>query len=77
MASEPPAAPPVARGERASTEAGLMVERAEHIWRRQIEDEEGGAVGGTRGGAPFRWLLLALAVAAIILLLFDRLAQLG
>jgi hypothetical protein len=54
-----------------------MIERAEHAWRRQVEDEEGGAVGRTRGGAPFRWLLLALAVAAIILLLFDRLAQLG
>ena len=77
MASEPPAAPPDARDERASTEARIMIERAEHAWRRQVEDEEGGAVGRTRGGAPFRWLLLALAGAAIVLLLFNRLAQLG
>jgi hypothetical protein len=77
MASEPPAAPPDARDERASIEARLMIERAEHAWRRQVEDEEGGAVGRTRGGAPFRWLLLALAGAAIVLLLFDRLTQLG
>ena len=54
MASEPPAAPPAVRDERASTEARLMIERAEHAWRRQVEDEEGGAVGGTRGGAPVR-----------------------
>ena len=54
-----------------------MIERAEHAWRRQVEDEEGGVAGGTRGGAPVRWLLLALAVTAIVLLLFDRLAQLG
>jgi hypothetical protein len=77
MASEPPAAPPDACNERASTEARLMIEHAERAWRRQVENEEGGPVGGRRGGAPFRWLLLALAVAAIILLLFDRLAQLG
>jgi hypothetical protein len=54
-----------------------MIERAEHAWRRQVEDEEGGTVRETRGGAPFRWLLLALAGAAIVLLLFNRLAQLG
>ena len=55
-----------------------MIERAEDAWRRQVQDEEGGAVPqGTREGAVFRWLLLALAVAAIVLLLFDRLAQLG
>jgi hypothetical protein len=77
MAGKPPTAPPDARDERASTETRLMIEHAERAWQRQVEDEEGGAVGGTRGGAPFRWLLLALAVAAIILLLFDRLAQLG
>ena len=67
MASEPPPAPPVARDERASTEARLMIEHAEHAWRRQVEAEEGGAVSRMRGGAPFRWLLLALTVAAIIL----------
>jgi hypothetical protein len=77
MASKPPAAPPDARGESASTEVQIMIERAEHAWRRQVENEEGGAVGRTRAGAPFRWLLLALTGAAIILLLFNRLAQPG
>jgi hypothetical protein len=54
-----------------------MIERAEHAWRRQVMHEESGAAGRTRGGATVRWLLLVLVVAAIVLLLFDRLAQLG
>jgi hypothetical protein len=77
MASEPPAAPPAARDERATEEARLMIERAEHAWRRQMSREERGAAAPTRGGATVRWLLLALVGAAIVLLLFDRLAQLG
>ena len=77
MASEPPAAPPASRDERAANEARIMIERAEHAWRRQVEEEEGGAVRQTRGGAAFHWLLLALTVAAIVLLLFVRLAWPG
>jgi len=67
MARRPPAAPRSARDERASSEARIKIERAEHAWRRRVDDE----------GGAFHLPLLAPAVAMIVPPLFDRLARLG
>jgi hypothetical protein len=64
-------APPQARSE----EARLMVDRAERVWRRQIVSEEIPAPAGPR--AAFRWVLLAIALGAIVFLMFARLGQIG
>ena len=53
-------------------EGRLMIERA---WRQQVRKEEVGIPAGRYAG--FRWLLLGLALAAIVFLLFQRLGQLG
>ena len=50
-------------------EARLMIERAERAWRQQVRKEEAGIPAGRYAG--FRWLLLGLALAAIVFLLFP------
>lgn len=64
-------APPQARRE----EARLMIDRAERIWQQQIDHEE--VPAPTRPGAAFRWVLLAIALGAIVFLMFARLGQIG
>jgi hypothetical protein len=56
-------------------EGRLMIERAERAWRQQVRKEEAGISAGPYAG--FRWLLLGVALAAIVFLLFQRLGQLG
>jgi hypothetical protein len=56
-------------------EGRLMIERAERAWRQQVRKEEAGIPAGRYAG--FRWLLLGIALAAIVFLLFQRLGQLG
>jgi hypothetical protein len=56
-------------------EGRLMIERAEPAWRQQVSKEEAGIPAGRYAG--FRWLLLGIALAAIVFLLFQRLGQLG
>jgi hypothetical protein len=56
-------------------EGRLMIERAERAWRQQVRKEEAGISAGPNAG--FRWLLLGVALSAIVLLLFQRLGQLG
>ena len=53
----------------------MMIERAERAWRQQVRKEEAGIPAGRYAG--FRWLLLGIALAAIVFLLFQRLGQLG
>jgi hypothetical protein len=55
-------------------EGRLMIERAERAWRQQVRKEETGISRGPNAG--FRWLL-GVALAAIVLLLFQRLGQFG
>ena len=62
---------------RAREEARQVIERAERAWRHQVADEERGAPRAGPGAFLFRVALLAITVAAIILLLFERLARLG
>jgi hypothetical protein len=56
-------------------EARLMLDRAEHNWQRQVANEQVPAPAGPR--AALRWLLLAIALGAIVFLMFERLGQLG
>ena len=56
-------------------EARVTIERAERAWRQQVKEEE-----ASLPAAPYarlRWLLLGVCLAAIVLLLFQRLGQLG
>jgi hypothetical protein len=64
-------APPQARSE----EARLMIDRAERSWQQQIGHEAVPAPTGP--GAAFRWVLLAIALGAIVFLMFARLGQIG
>lgn len=68
------AVPRADSGERAEEEGRLTVERAEEAWQRQIEGED--AAPGPISGL-LRIVLLALAILAIVFLLFQRLAQFG
>lgn len=52
-----------------------MFHRAERAWREQVAGEETAPQPPAR--IMFRWLLLAVTVAAIVFLLFERLGQLG
>lgn len=61
--------------ERAQAEARLMVERAEDSWQRQVAGED--AFASPAAMSLLRIVLLALAILAIVFLLFQRLAQIG
>jgi hypothetical protein len=61
--------------QRRANEARVTIERAERVWRRQVGNEQAGVPSGPP--ARFRWLLLAVALAAIVFLLFQRLGQVG
>jgi hypothetical protein len=61
--------------ERAAEQARLTVERAERAWERQVESES--AAGTMPGSRLLRIVLLGFAIAAIVFLLFQRLAQIG
>ena len=75
MADEPwPPLTPEQEREEAETRA--MLERAERAWQRQIEREEA-AGRGLSGMTRFRWLLAAVAAAALILILAQRLTGTG
>ena len=56
-------------------EARLMIDRAEHNWQQQVANEQIAAPAGPR--AVLRWLFLAIALEAIVFLMFERLGQLG
>jgi hypothetical protein len=56
-------------------EGRLMIDRAERRWRRQVAKEE--VPVRTGSSAAFRWLLLAVALGAIVFLMFEQLARLG
>lgn len=56
-------------------EGRLTIERAERAWWQQVGKEEASIPGGPY--AEFRRLLLRVALAAIVFLLFQRLGQLG
>ena len=75
MNSRRDAAPRAGSDERAGEEGRLTVERAEEAWQRQIEGEDAATPGPT--SALLRIVLLALAMLAIVFLLFQRLAQIG
>jgi hypothetical protein len=61
--------------ERAADEGRLMIERAEEAWQRQVEGEN--AAASAPSSTMLRIVLLGAAIAAIIFLLFQRLAQIG
>jgi hypothetical protein len=61
--------------ERAADEGRLMIERAEEAWQRQVEGEN--AAASAPSSSMLRIVLLGAAIAAIIFLLFQRLAQIG
>jgi hypothetical protein len=62
-------------GQQGVDEGRQTIERAERAWRQQVRKEEAGISAGPYAG--FRWLLLGIALAAIVFLLFQRLGQLG
>ena len=61
--------------ERGIVEARVTIERAERAWRQQVKQEEAGLPAAPYAG--LRWLMLGVCLAAIVLLLFQRLGQLG
>jgi hypothetical protein len=69
METQRPAAMRESPQERGADEARVTVERAE------IGNEQAGVPAGPLGGV--RWLWLAVCLAAIVLLLFQRLGQIG
>ena len=70
---EPPLSPEQAREEAETRE---MLERAERAWQRQVEREEAGRAAPGQMTA-FRWILVAIAAASLLLLLARRLAGSG
>ena len=60
---------------RSAEEARLMIDRAERLWQRQVAKEETPVRTGP--SAAFRWLLLAVALGAIVFLMFEQLGRLG
>jgi hypothetical protein len=56
-------------------EARVTIKRAERAWRQQVKEEEAGLPAAPYAG--LRWLMLGVCLAAIVLLLFQRLGQLG
>ncbi|GEM_PF-4910691 len=70
--------PPPPDEHRPNDEGREIVERAERAWARQVELEEAAPRRGLPSFGPrLRWLLLALAIAMIVFLLFDRLGRIG
>ena len=61
--------------DRAVDEGRLTIERAEEAWQRQVKGEN--AAASVPSGPMLRIVLLGTAIAAIVFLLFQRLAQLG
>ncbi|HEV8029771.1 MAG TPA: hypothetical protein VGP42_02010 [Stellaceae bacterium] len=53
----------------------MTIERAEEAWQRQVEGEN--AAASAPSSTMLRIVLLGAAIAAIIFLLFQRLAQIG
>jgi len=64
-----------AANERAAQDERLTLDRAEEAWQRQVASED--APAPTPVASFLRLVLLALAILAIVFLLFQRLAQLG
>ena len=61
--------------ESAAIEARLTIERAEAAWQRQLDGEN--AAVPLSGNRMLRIVLLGAAIAAIVLMLFQRLAEIG
>ena len=74
MQSERQPPSPPEREERAIEEARAMFERAEASWQRQLEGEEAASASGSR---VWRTLLLAVAIIALLFLLFQQLILSG
>ena len=75
MESQPQPADRQSPPQHVSDDARLMFQRAERAWRDQVAGEQ--VVPQSPARTMFRWLLLAVTVAAIVFLLFERLGQLG
>ena len=60
---------------RAAEEGRLMIDRAERQWQQQVAKEE--VPVHTAPGAALRWLLLAVALGAIVFLMFEQLGRIG
>ncbi len=75
MQSERHPAPSEPNERAADDEGRLMIERAEEAWQRQVEGEN--AAASAPSSTMLRIVLLGAAIAAIIFLLFQRLAQIG
>lgn len=75
MESQPQPAEGEASPQANADDARLMFQRAERAWREQVAGEE--ITPQTPVRVVFRWLLLAVSIAAIVFLLFERLGQLG
>lgn len=71
MASDPP---PPFREERAEAETRDVIERAERAWQRQVEREES-SYAGPGPMTRFRWVLVAVALAALILIVVKELLR--
>jgi hypothetical protein len=52
-----------------------MIDRAERQWQQQVAKEEVPARTGP--SAALRWLLLAVAIGAIVFLMFEQLGRIG
>jgi hypothetical protein len=59
----------------AAADARLTIERAEAAWQRQLEGED--VAVPLSGSRMLRIVLLGIAIAGIVLLLFQRLGQIG
>ena len=75
MESQRPTAIRESPEQRGIEEARVTIQRAERAWRQQVKQEEAGLPAAAY--ARLRWLLLGVCLAAIVLLLFQRLGQLG
>jgi hypothetical protein len=60
---------------RAAEDGRLMIDRAERQWQQQVAKEEVPARTGP--SAALRWLLLAVAIGAIVFLMFEQLGRIG
>jgi hypothetical protein len=75
MQSERQPASPPQPDERAAEEARLTIERAEEAWQRQVKGED--AAASVSSSTVLRIVLLGAAIAAVVCLLLQRIAQLG
>jgi hypothetical protein len=60
---------------RAAEDGRLMIDRAERQWQQQVAKEEVPARTGP--SAALRWLLVAVAIGAIVFLMFEQLGRIG